>query len=356
MCLQEKDSHVSKVCLVFNPLERMMVRGISKYTSEVRDMILADGATVYTLIMPKICSYAPRSIQVLLFIVFQQIVLPIYAFLKRPDVIFDAYNSYSFLAALRWRYVYVIHDFIPFSNKRWWAKPGSVYQRILHKLSPYISKLELYYINETVANEGYKIVKKYDGLIPNVVKPLRHSNKDDQNALAFVDEMRHKYPGSIIITTISGNGKNKDFNGLINNLNKTGKKIVIIAFGFERFEISQSTDSVCCIRIGVVSAEYIGTAISCSDLFVFHSLQEGFGRPVIEALLEGTKVLTVSNIPAVLTVTNYLRPLLYLYDGPQDFSDNFFKALKSEVPIIEVGKLSKADEISIAAAILCRKK
>lgn len=329
-----------------------MVRGISKYTSEVRDMIQADGATVYTLIMPKLFGYAPHKIQVLLFILFQQIVLPIYAFLKRPDVIFDAYNSYSFLTALRWRYVYVIHDFIPFSYKRWWTKPGSVYQRFLHKLSPFFPKLELYYINETVAKVGYEIVKKYDGVIPNVVRPLRHNDKDDPNALAIMKEIQFTYPDRLIITTISGNGMNKDFNGLIKLLNKTGKKIVIIAFGFESFEISRSYDSVCCICPGVVSAEYIGTAISCSDLFVFHSLQEGFGRPVIEALLEGVKVLTVSHIPAVLAVANYLRPLLYLYDGPEDFLDNFTNALNAEIPVIEVGVLSKAEEVGVANTIL----
>ena len=119
-----------------------MIRGISKYTIETREILLASGAKVHTLVMPSIISRAPRTLQILLFRVLQQVSLPIYAVFKRPDVIFDAYNSYSLIAALRWRYVCVIHDFIPFSNKRWWTKPGSIYQRILHRLSPFIPKLE----------------------------------------------------------------------------------------------------------------------------------------------------------------------------------------------------------------------
>jgi hypothetical protein len=343
---------MNKVCLVFNPLEWIMVRGISKYTAEIRDMLLADGATVYTLTMPSIFRHAPRTIQVLLFIIFQQLVLPLYALLKRPDVIFDAYNSYSLLAALRWRYVYVIHDFIPFSNKHWWIKPGSVYQRLLHKISPYLPRLELYYINEIVANEGCQLVKKYYSVIPNVVRPLRHCKKDDISALAVMEELRLKYPDRLIISTISGSGNNKDFNGLIKLLNSTDRRIVIIVFGFDGFESSLSSDSVYCIYPGVVSSDYIGTAISYSDLFVFHSLQEGFGRPVIEALMESSKVLAISHIPAVSLVTDQLRPLLHIYDGPGDFCDNFIVALNAEKPVIEVSELSKVEEVRIVNTIL----
>lgn len=328
-----------------------MVRGISKYTSEISDLLLDEGVIVHTLTMPEFFNRVPRSVQVILFILYQQLVLPIYALLKRPDFIFDAYNSYSLLAALRWRYLYVIHDFIPFSNKYWWLKPGSVYQRVLHKLSPLIPGLELYYINEIVAKEGSKFVNKFDGVIPNVVKPLRNLAENDVSALALIKEIRMMYPGRHVITTISGNGKNKDFNGFINLLNSSGKKVVVVVFGFESTEDSLSSDSVFCIYPGFVAAEFIGTAISNSDIFIFHSLQEGFGRPIIEALMEGVKVLSVGHIPAIQSVQNHLRPLLHLYDGPSDFVEKFNFVLGAEIPDIKNDDFQSANHGGIADII-----
>lgn len=346
---------MSRVCLIFNPLENIMIRGISKYTIETREILLASGAKVHTLVMPSIISRAPRTLQILLFMVFQQVILPIYAVFKRPDVIFDAYNSYSLLAALRWRYVCVIHDFIPFSNKRWWTKPGSIYQRILHRLSPFIPKLELYFINNTVADQGVEIVNKFDGIIPNLVKPLRNFDEVDSDALSLVEKIRFEYSDFLLVTTISGEGKNKDFGGLIKLLGCTKKRIVVVAFGFNGSKIAPLSEYVHVVCPGIVSSQYIGTTISCSDLFLFHSLQEGFGRPVIEALMEGAKVLSISDIPVVNEVPDRLRPLLYLYSGLEDFTNCFIEALRSNRPILEVDNISNQEEIQVAMKILGEK-
>jgi hypothetical protein len=343
---------MNKVCVIFNPLELISFRGIPKYTIETREMLLAAGATVHTLKVPKFVGRSPRALQVVLFMFYQQLVLPVYAITKRPAVIFDAYNSYSVLGAFFWRYVYVIHDFIPFSNRRWWLRPGSIYQRFLHKVSRFFPRLELCYINEVVAMEGQGLVAKFDGLIPNVVRPLRKTKEDNPEAQSLVQDLREARPGWPIVTTISGGGSNKDFDGLLRLLAATRKQVVVVAFGLQQRERSMVPNSLDVVFPGVVTSEYIGTAIAKSDLFVFHSLQEGFGRPVIEALMEGVKVLSVSHVPVIRAVMEPLLPLLYLYDDINDFPVRFHEALLADNPGVVISGFEVDEERKIANRIL----
>lgn len=343
---------MSKVCVIFNPLEYIMIRGISKYTIETREVLVASGATVYTLVMPKCMGQMPRYTQVLLFIFYQQIVLPLYAAIKRPDVIFDAYNSYSILGALLWRYVYVIHDFIPFSNRFWWLKPGSVYQRVLHKISRLFPLLELCYINDIIAAEGLRLVPKFDGVIPNLVKPLRQAGSIDLEAHSLIQSLRSDHTGWLVVTTISGSGPNKDFDNLLKLLAGTLTKVILVAFGFESGKRVVNSEYLKVVFPGTVPSEYIGTMIAMSDLFVFHSLQEGFGRPVIEALLENAKVLSVGYIPAIQAVADLLWPLLHVYEGHGDFYVRFAAALQADRPYVSIDNLQGDEARHIVISIL----
>lgn len=313
-----------KKIIVFNPLKNISVRGISLYSTEYSNALSnCNSVEVKEFLLPKIFSKLPRIFLFFVFFFSQQFVLPVYAAKHKAVAIFDAYNSYSILGSLFFDYKCVIHDFIPFENKWWLLKPGSVYQFVLHNMMPFFKKINLFYISKDVAVLGEQRIHKKYAILPNIVTPLRSSVNHvyDNPELKKILECGFE----IVISTISGSGKNKNFDGLIDLLNTCDMDINLIAFGLgECFEKQMGRVKV--FSPGFVSSNDIGLSISQSNLFVFHSLSEGFGRPIVEALYEKKVVLAADVCPAIRQIPFDACQNVVVYSH-SDFSIQFKKAL-----------------------------
>lgn len=307
--------------LVFNPLKSLMKRGIPVYTDEYASLLQDMGWEVRTLEMPT-WFHGRSKLSILLgYWIYQQLALPIFMLKHRITYVFDAYNSYSFLGAMiARRYLCVVHDFIPFERK-WHLRPASIYMRILHILAPLVGNtLCIAYIAPKIARQGARYIRKPSIILPNIVEPFYYDAKDilEPDLLAFSNKASAE--SRVLLSTISGSGANKDFNGLIKILGDTGHSISLIAFGFpNRFERTECGGRVQIFSPGRRESNQIGMIIARSHLFVFHSLSEGYGRPLIEALMVGQKVLASYVSPSIDFVTTQALKNLRVYNNSCEF-------------------------------------
>lgn len=341
---------MKKSVVVFNPLKKIMVRGISLYTKEMIDFFSNEGMVVKEVVMPDIVKRFPRPLQIISFILYQQVVFPVILFKEKPTFAFDAYNSYSLLGALFYKYIYVIHDFIPFNRNFWWARPGAVYQRVLQKISPALGKLQLCYITEDVAKEGERYINKNYKVLPNIVVPLDVNENDTREVLNIYESDFELSEGGVVLSTISGSGINKDFEGLCELLSSLGIPVKLFAFGFSDAKREKIGDNVEVIKPGFKTSGFICDVIRRSDLFIFHSQKEGFGRPVVEALFEGKKVVCAGGCPVINSVTEKAMNNVYVYETKSEFKGAFERAISElvvDVSMDEIMKYGRKDVIRI---------
>lgn len=322
-----------KKVLVFNPLKKIMIRGISVYTQEFESLFKQHGVKVVVYELPLWFGKLPKVLQVLGFMFSQQILLPLKALKEKPDMIFDAYNTYSVLAALKYNYIFVIHDFIPFKSKRWYFKPGAVYQKILHKNAKKFTKLRLCYINDRIQSDVDAIIDKSSSILPNIVLPLNDTKVSNAKIENFFNDCC-KRNGKFIVT-ISGAGQNKDFQGLLTRLDKLDMPINLLAFGFPK-QFQQNLNQVEIYSPGVVDSAVIATFIASADLFIFHSCLEGFGRPIVEALGLKSKVLCSDVSPSLDYINeNYMKNVfIYTLSDFNEFICQFHLAIAAPKEIL----------------------
>ncbi|MCU0036425.1 glycosyltransferase [Escherichia coli] len=333
MKIDNMGNNIKKV-LFFNPLKKIMIRGISVYSGEYEQLLRDKNVEVIVYELPLWFGKMPKAMQVFGFMFAQQVLLPIRALKVKPDLIFDAYNTYSILAALKFNYIFVIHDFIPFNNKFWFLKPGALYQKILHNLSKNFSKLHLCYINSRIINDKNAIIKKKYFILPNIVRSLGYHKVSNVEIEYFIKAGREL--DAICIVTISGSGKNKDFGGLVERLNNLNVPVYLVAFGFAN-NFCEEFNNVNVFSPGVVDSNLIGSVITNSDLFVFHSTSEGFGRPIIEALELKAKVICSDVSPSLDYINEEYLPNLYIYSlrDMNEFKYQFDKALRTPKRLIQ---------------------
>ena len=136
----------------------------------------------------------------------------------------------------------------------------------------------------------------------------------------------------MLLTTISGTGWNKDFEGLVNLLGCLDRPILLVAFGFGEQDIehkeilTQSNLQSHVMTVGFIGEAAIATTIRHSELFVFHSLREGFGRPIIEAL-QLKKLVITDYVPVVGMLSPEALQNIFVYQTKDEFQTAFEMAL-----------------------------
>jgi hypothetical protein len=322
--------------VIYNPLKDLTQRGISIYSKEITWLLNKAGIKTIVISLPVFFKLLPRPLILISSLFMQQLILPLVVlylrfFRKSNCTIIDAYNSYSIIGAFLTNYIYIIHDFIPFDNPRWFLKLEALYQRILFDCSPFIKKLRLFYISENVKNIGDNLIIKHSEILPNIVIPLdcREFLKKEETEL--VDLFIKDASDEIILATVSGVSKNKDFETLLLYLSNLGIPIRLIAMGFsEKFNRTYN-ENLCILSPGIVEPKTIAYAINKSNFFIFHSIKEGFGRPVVEALQCNSKVMVPFGIPAVDSLTSEALKNCFFYKYEQDsFKKSFYKCLNSK--------------------------
>jgi hypothetical protein len=170
-------------------------------------------------------------------------------------------------------------------------------------------------------------------IFPCIVDPLDTSTSTFFEENIEVDLM-NKSSDYILITSISGSGWNKDFDGLINHLASLDRKFLLVAFGFgeqsiRKIDVPMAIGMSYVFTVGFVDEAAIASTILRSQLFVFHSLSEGFGRPILEALQLEKLVVTIE-APVVGLLSIEARQNLFIYRSKNEFKKAFIDAFNAK--------------------------
>lgn len=322
------------IITLFNGLSGLQVRGISKVADELATHLRKHGHIVHEVKIPRFLYFKSSLATGLMLILFQQLVCPLTALKTRSNLVIDPYNGFSVLACLFVKTKYFIHDFTPFKRNYWFFRPGTLYQFILFKLDSIFSLAEMYHDGLDIETPWFLQRSTVPKVFPCIVDPLNTSNSDFflkniQPTLAEADT------NCMLLSTISGTGWNKDFDGLVARLSSLAQPFLLVAFGFgdqgiERKVVTMPDGRVSYVfTVGFVDEAAIASVIILSHLFVFHSLSEGFGRPILEALQLRKLVVSVY-APVVGLLSTAALENVFIYQTQSEFNSAIAKALGSQ--------------------------
>jgi glycosyltransferase involved in cell wall biosynthesis len=266
---------------------------------------------------------------------------PIYKMGKEiimPDVDFPFAKHFLRQMLFFWKYrnnkFDIIHWFQPRLYPFFWFAPAKKIVVTAHGaaditslttkesfvLSRDIFNLVMIYLNKfisaiiAVSNFGKKEIEEHYRIEPEKVYSIYNGGGEDFKPLDKAESqkiIKEKYKiDSPFILDISRLEPHKNVVSLIlsyidlrnNNLNLHHKLVIVgnRAFGSHKIVemAKESKYSSDIIFVDYVAVEDLNAFYSASDLFVFPSLNEGFGLPVVESMASGTPVIT-SNVTAL---------------------------------------------------------
>jgi hypothetical protein len=291
---------------------------------ELATHLQKDGHSIIEVKIPKNLYFGGTLIKVFLLIIYQQFVCPIVAIRHRAELVVDPYNGFSIIGSFFVKTKYFIHDYTPFKRKYWFFRPGTIYQFLMFKIDSWFSLAEMYHDALNIDTPKYLKRASAPRVFPCIVDSLDRSSSTffKNNVQPILDACNEEV---LVISTISGSGWNKDFPGLLNNLKRINRRFVLIAFGFgdskdkhEKIIMDNGVFSDV-LSIGFVDEASISDTIFNSDLFVFHSLSEGFGRPIVEALQLVKIVVTTVNAPILTILSNDALENIFKYKDASEF-------------------------------------
>jgi glycosyltransferase involved in cell wall biosynthesis len=299
-------------------------RGIAAYVRDL-EAIAAPMAEVTTLRAPAWVKRRPQGVQNLLMVLHEQLVVPLHALVRRPDLIVFPYNSSSLLLSLSRRTVCVIHDLIPYRPKnrgsglafayvactaRWHARLG----RRFVAVSPFTART-------------LKALPRFSGA-PVITIPNCFTAAPPALDPAALPPPRRR------VTLVSGVGPNKDFARALELMAAVAARLDDLAFDVVGFgpDHPRATAMVDDARArGLALPEIkVHPLLSRADLDAMlaanavtwaHTRAEGFGRVVVEGRQAGRPVV-MSRLPVFRSLAD---PLTFSY--PNDDPDAFVAAL-----------------------------
>lgn len=221
----------------------------------------------------------------------------------------------------------VLDEFLP-------NKLAKIYANIMMRIAIKKAKVIL-----TVSENSKKDIMKYFKVDPNKIKVTYLGVKEDTQ-IKSKEEVEYLYkkfniPRNKKILMYVGNLKpHKNLERLLQAFSKLKNKndylLLLVGKAFENYNVLEGKEEELKIKqnvihTGIVSEEELVDLYNLVDLFVFPSLYEGFGLPVIEALRCGTKVAcsNTSSLPEV-------GGDIVAYFNPKDI-DEMSKVIENEL-------------------------
>lgn len=244
---------------------------------------------------------------------FEQVILPFLIKKYKVDSCWFPSNTFPMYKVKNVKYITTIHDII-FLDKK--IVPTTLYQKIgkfyrAFNISQGISKLDIITsVSHTALKEIYNffnIKNKIEN--KQILYNSIGSNFDfDANIVEKLNLKNRKY-----IYTISGNAPHKNLSFLLksfHNFNKIYKDYKLVITGVpQQHHNLYNFDNV--ILTTFISKSEKNSLIQNADFFVFASLKEGFGIPLIEAMSLNENILA-SDIDVFREVgkeyVNYFSP------------------------------------------------
>lgn len=315
--------------LVFNFFAGIKRRGIPVYAGELEECLARVGARHLELRAPTWVALLPPVVQNVLFVLFEQLVAPVMAWVRGCRLTVYPYNSGSVIDALLGRSVIVVHDLIP--NRRGESGLAARYIRTCQSWHAHFGRplatVSRHTLRQLQRVRTFRRCEKYLWANPfySFESALQRAASSGAQA---VDQDRRP-----VVLLCSGTGKNKDFSGAVRLLMSLGERgdvsIRVLGFGDDAPLAARKVkalplpwrDRITVLpRLGL---DAIVHEFSACDLAWVHSRNEGFGRPVMEARLCGRPVVA-TDIGAFRQLRRFRN--LHLYrDG--DFAAAFMAGL-----------------------------
>lgn len=300
-------------------------RGMARYCREiVKELFLLDNENEYYLLTNNIPvdfvvpeNFHFYQLKINNFILSEQISIPSALKSINPDVLWCPYNTFPIFLTKKIKLVVTIHDLIflnkPSDKESIYKKIGRLYRRtILNYFSRHITS---YFTVSRYSNLEIqrKLKLKTDGIItPNCLSKdfigLAQKYRTDKKSNYFF--------------TVSGDSPSKNLLFLINIFNSflPEETLFIAGVGQNSKLLKFQNDNIKFLE-KITDEELINYYSKCKA-FIFPSLQEGFGIPIIEALCCHAKVLASNRtcLPEILEDQGIL------FD-PVD-TDSFISSLK----------------------------
>ncbi|MDP2502847.1 hypothetical protein BCT47_20930 [Vibrio splendidus] len=282
--------------VVNNFFKGILKRGIPIYTEELVSRVRNQGEDIIEVSCPKWARNLPPYLLNLIFILYEQVLVPCYGMYKGAYLVIYPYNSISFLDLLTGKGKLIVHDFISFEGDK--IKLSAMYVKLCITFASKLSR-DVIFISKSTKSDATKL-----GLFTNSnIKYLPNG------FFCFEDAVKGKVKrdeGYILILT--GHGENKDFRNALLTLESSDKlrkyKVKIVGFGNHVRLAQKIIDEVgghdakgrYFVYDFISFDKVLDLYANCTFVFV-HSLHEGYGRAIAEAKLSRKKVIC-SDIPA----------------------------------------------------------
>lgn len=243
-------------------------------------------------------------------IIWEQIYLPIFLKKERLDLFFSP--SYTIPFFIRDRAIVTIHDISYEVNPKWFPFRESLIRRLFTRLSikraeaiitvSEFSKKEImkiYGVGDQKIKVIYEAPETIFSSIPdeNGIETIKKRYDTGERFLLYVGSILNRRPVEILIKAFSRVLKESgELKLVIVGENRTSPKKDFDGLS-ESLGISNSV-----IHLDYVSDTELALLYRAAQIFIYPSLYEGFGLPVLEAMASGTPVIVtnVTSLPEVV--------------------------------------------------------
>ncbi len=255
--------------------------------------------------------------------IFDQIIIPYLIKKYKPDISWFPANTFPIIMNSRTKYIATIHDLIFLMSE---YKIPTIYQkiasfyRVLNILIGVKRLRKITTVSKTTMRDLYSrlnISKKVDenDIIYNSLLIINDGNVEIFKKLKLLSNDKYFY-------SIVGVGQHKNLDLLIESFNRfktKNKNYKLIVSGDFYSKYNNIYKDI--IFTPFISDKEKNSLIKKAELFIFPSLAEGFGIPIIEGLFYNPKVL-VSDIPIFREIgQNYVK---YFDPYDRDFITKYF--------------------------------
>ena len=315
-------ARAKKRVLINNYYKFVTPRGIIAYVNDLESYLSAKGIECRVISCPRFMKHWPKH--GIWFHLFEQAIFPMIAL--RYDVVIYPYNSASLLSIFHRGSLLIVHDFIAYRRRL----PGySALSAKLVRWTQYLyrkSRRDVAFITEDVAREARftnMFPKSRTMVIPNVF--FEFSQIAKQIPAAKVERKNY-------ILLCSGKVPTKDLNGALclyrDSVVAKNYKLKILGLAGDSKVVDEVFRDNSMLRdrievLPIVSIENLVSLYKNSEVTWVHSLSEGFGRNLSEALICGAKVVASNIRPLRLQVSDIDSVEFYKNDENAGFDDAF---------------------------------
>jgi glycosyltransferase involved in cell wall biosynthesis len=318
-----------KKVLIADFFGSIKARGIPAYVKDL-ELLAAEVAVVRVLRAPVAMRRLPTTLQNLLMVAHEQLVVPLVALFWRPHLIVFPYNSASLLCSLSSRSVCVIHDLIP-------------YRRRYRRWSPAF----LYLLATTSWHAAWR--RRVAGVSPYTMRLLRQVRRFQRCPICYLPNcfltMKAQLGSGQVtrrITLVSGHSRNKDFAGALRLYDAFVRHAAdpdpvgldVVGFGDQSTLAVQTVAALAQqgmhlrgVQIhALLPRAELDSMLRTNAVTWAHSTAEGFGRVVVEGRMAGR--------PVVMSRLAVFRPFqddatfAYSNSSAGSFCDALMRALR----------------------------